>query len=117
MKSLLFKRDSLINNLRHLMRKEKLSEQALAKRAHVAQKTINKILNGQSAPTLDTVDKLAFAFSITSWQLIMPNLPEELISSGSLEKLYKSYIQATEKGREYLIHVAEHEAEYKRQKP
>lgn len=116
MKTRLIQREAIIRNLRHLMRKEKLSEQALAKRAGVAQKTINKILNNQSAPTLDTISRLAAAFGLNNWHLIMPNLPDELISSKDLERLYKSYILASQEGREYIVHAAEREAEYRRGK-
>lgn len=105
-------RESLIKNLRFLMRREGLSEERLATRAGVAQKTINKILNNQSAPTLDTVDKIAEAFGINLWHLVMPALPEELISSPSIEALYNAFKSASPRGREHISLVAEREAHY-----
>lgn len=97
------------------MRTEKLSEAALAKRSGIAQKTINNIRNGVSAPTLDTIEALASAFNLTGWHLIMPNLPEELISGKSLERLYRAYVAASQEGRGYIDHVAERESGYKGQ--
>lgn len=104
-------RETLIKNLRFLMKKEKLSEDMLGKRSGVAQKTINNILNGESSPTIDTLDKLAGAFGLNSWHLILQDLPENLIHSPSIAKLYKAYISASEEGRELIDHVAAREAQ------
>lgn len=107
-------RQTLARNLRFLMKREQLSEEALEKRSGVAQKTINNILNEASAATLDTLDKIAGAFGLTAWHLIMPNLPDELISSPSMEKLYRSYVSASKEGRALIEHVAEREGKYKK---
>lgn len=105
-------KETLIRNLRFLMDREGLSEAALAKRSGVSQKGINKILNGESAPTLDTVDKLSAAFGLNLWHLIMPNLPDDLISSPSIERLYSFYTSASPEGREYIDRVAKREADF-----
>lgn len=105
-------RETLARNLRHLMEMENLSEPALAKRSGVSQRTINNILRIEKAPTLDTVDKLAAAFGLNLWHLIMPSLPEDLVRSPSLEKLYRAYIKASPDGREYIDRVAEREAKF-----
>lgn len=110
-------RDSLIRNIDYLMRAEKLSEAALAKRSGIAQKTINNIRNGISAPTLDTIEALAAAFNLSGWHIIMPGLPEELIAGKSIERLCRAYVAASEKGRSYIDHVAEREATYGIQPP
>lgn len=106
-------KESLARNLRFLMDLEVLSEAAVAKRSKVSQKAINNILNGTSGGTLNSVDKIADAFGLTAWHLIMPNLPDELIAGKSIEKLYNSFITSDEAGREYTLHVAEREASYK----
>lgn len=105
-------RETLIKNLRFLMKKEKLSEEVLGKRCGVAQKTINNILNGESSPTIDTLDKIAGAFGLNSWHLILQDLPDDLIKSASIANLYKAYIAATDEGRQLIDHVAEREARY-----
>lgn len=94
------------------MERDGLSAMALAKKAKVGQKTVWKILNGKSAPNLDTVDKLAAAFYVAPWHLIMPNLPFELLSDRKIEQVVTLYLQTEEKGREYIHHVAEREAKY-----
>lgn len=99
-------------NLQALMERDGLSGKSLEKKSKTAQKTVWKILNGKSAPTLDTVDKLAAAFGVTAWHLIMPNLPNELLSDRKIEQVVSLYVQTEEKGREYIHHVAEREAKY-----
>lgn len=102
-------RDSLARNLRFLMTQADLSEQNLADRSGVGQKTINNILNKVNSPTLSTVEKLAAAFGLTGWHLIMPNLPDELISSPTLAKLFSDYVSATPEGRKLIAHIADRE--------
>jgi transcriptional regulator with XRE-family HTH domain len=109
-------RETLARNLRYIMKIEKLSEEALAKKAGVSQKQINNILNRQHAATIDTLDKIAAAFGLTNWQLMLPNLPDDLISSPSIAKLYKSYINSSDEGRELIDRLAEREAHYKTRK-
>lgn len=105
-------KESLARNLQYLMDTDKLSEMALAKRSGVAQKTINNILNQESAPNLDTVDKLSSSFGLNLWHLVMPDLPEELIKSRGIEKLYDSYTHASKEGRDLIERMAEREASY-----
>lgn len=105
-------KENLARNLRLLMDASDLSEERLAKKAGVAQKTINKMLNQTSEATLGTVEKIAAAFGATSWQLIMPDLPLELLSSAKLERLYDHYIKSSREGRDYIDHVAERESQY-----
>ena len=45
---------------------------ALHRRSKVAQSTIDRILGRESAATVDTLDQLAGAFGLASWQLIHP---------------------------------------------
>lgn len=103
-------RESLIRNLRYLMTKEGLSEEELAKKAGVAQKTINNMLNQKHSPKLETVEAVAHAFGLEGWHLIMPNLPSELIESQTIAQLYENYRAASAKGRELIDLIAEREA-------
>lgn len=107
-------REVIRGNLQALMERDGLSAMVLGKKSKVAQKTVWKILNGKSAPNLDTVDKLAAAFGVTAWHLIMPNLPDELLSDRKIEQVVSLYVQAEDKVREYIHHVADREAKYEK---
>lgn len=87
-----------------------MSEMDLSKKSGVAQKTINNILRKKTAANIDTVDALAAVFGLNLWHLIMPDLPEELIKSKSIEKLYSSYVNSSNEGRDLIERIAEREA-------
>ena len=67
-------RARLAKNLSALMEKSPdLSTQgALHRRSKVAQSTIGRILSCETSPTVDTLDQIAGAFGLSSWQLIHP---------------------------------------------
>lgn len=95
-------RESLAHNVRLLMDKAGFDQADLAKRAGVSQKTISNLVNARTAPTLDNVERVARAFGLTAWHLIMPNLPDELVAGGKIEKLVSKYIAADPAEREYI---------------
>jgi transcriptional regulator with XRE-family HTH domain len=105
-------RESLARNIRYLMKRAEWSESELARRSGVSQKSINNILNLVHSPKLETVDAIAEAFGLTGWHLIMPNLPDDLLTSRTLEGLVRSYVKASDDGRELINRVAEREAAY-----
>lgn len=106
-------RDTLAHNLVALMKLHDISQNQLAKMSGVDQKTICNIVNTKNAPKLDKVDAIAAAFGLQAWHLIIPNLPEELMNGGTIERLMRNFLAADRNGREYINHVAEREAEYK----
>lgn len=101
-------------NLRRLMDTEGLSEAALSRRTggNVSQKAINNILNQRQACTIETADKLARAFDLDLWCLLLPTLPEDSSVIGSMRKLYDSFATASPEGQELINKVAEREAAY-----
>lgn len=103
---------TLRNNLSILMERDSLSETGLAKRAKVAQKTVNNIMNLRSAPTLDVLTRLAQALNVTPWLLVMPDLPSDMLRSHEAERLLRSYIASNNDGRDLILHVAERESRY-----
>ena len=68
--------------------------------------------NGPS-PTLENVELVANAFGLQGWNLIMPNLIDDLINGDSgISLLVHNYLESNRDGRQHLIRVAEREAEY-----
>ena len=65
------------SELRNLRIKAELSPDALAQRAGIDRKTINRIENGHFSPTLDTITRLSLVLKIT---------PGALMSSGRSAK-------------------------------
>jgi transcriptional regulator with XRE-family HTH domain len=106
----------LASNLRHLMTSNGHSEPALARLSGVSQKTINNILNHRTSVTLDNIELIAQVYGLYGWHLIMPNLPDDLITSPSLDQLYRSYAAASDEGRRHINMVADREAQFTEQK-
>lgn len=106
-------KDILAKNVDFIIRKRDLSEVRLSKLTggEVAPKTINNIRNGRKAASVDTVELLAKALRLEPWQLLTPNLIDELKGGTCFGRLYKSYIQAPPEGREIISQLAEREAQ------
>ena len=94
------------------MDKHQLSCAALAKQSGVSAKTINNMTNTRFNVTLDSVDAVARVFGLTAWHLIMPNLPNDLIESKSLETLLAKYAMLPAEGRDQVDRTADREAAY-----
>ncbi|WP_109995101.1 helix-turn-helix domain-containing protein [Salinisphaera sp. LB1] len=107
-------REVLAHNLRHLMGLKGWSQGRLSQKSGVSQKSISNILNQEKQPTLATVDKLAAAFDLNIWHVMLPRLPEQLVNLPSVEHLLLCYTKASDQGRHYIDRVAEREAYYGR---
>lgn len=94
--------DSISTNLKRLMTARKWSQSELARLSGVSQTHIGGILRGESDCTVDMANQLAHPFGTTGWVLIMPNLPDELINSTSVQTLMDFYLGADADGREFL---------------
>ncbi|MES1954808.1 hypothetical protein SAHY_09498 [Salinisphaera hydrothermalis EPR70] len=90
------------------------SQGRLSQKSGVSQKSISNILNQEKQPTLGTVDKLAAAFDLNLWHVMLPGMPDELVDSPSVERLFECYTKASDQGRHYINRVAEREAYYGR---
>lgn len=99
-------------NLVALMKQRGWSQQELARQSGVAYKTINKIVNLQSAPTSGVLDRLAAAFKLCAWQLSLPVPLEQLLEPDRLTSLVLNYVSASPSGRDWISRVAEREAKY-----
>lgn len=101
--------DSVAANLRRLMAMVHWSQVKLAKESGVSQTHISAILRGDSSCTVETAEALAKAFGLKGWHLLIPNLPDELVSSPSLFRLVEAYIHSNAAGREFLDAAANRE--------
>lgn len=105
-------KEIISGNLRALMDLHEWSERLLAAKSKVSQKTVNKVLNQESAATVETTEKLAKAFGLNGWQLMLPDLPTDLLDSPSLQQLFENYVSSSGAGREYIHRIAAKEAGY-----
>ena len=101
-----------VENLKYLMRLHDYKQISLAEKAGLSQKTISNILTNRQVPSIETVQRLAEAFSLDGWHMMMPGLPDDLKSSRSIEELYYGYVRSSPEGRRHIEMVAEREAAY-----
>lgn len=101
-------------NLRALMDERKWSERRVGEKSGLSQKAVNKVLNLDSAPTSDTLDKLAKAFGLAAWQLTLPIPTDQLSDSGKFSTLLNHYLAASPDSRAEIARVAEREAKYRK---
>lgn len=83
------------DNLSRLMksRPELDSNPKLQDKSGVGLATISRIIHGQTAATLDTLEELAKAFGLQSWQLLVPGLDPlspQMLASAKEAKMYES---------------------------
>lgn len=70
-------RKVLSENLLRLMRtgqSGEVSQAELGRRARVDQRNVGRIVSGDISTTVDTLGKLARAFDLDAWQLLVPGL-------------------------------------------
>jgi transcriptional regulator with XRE-family HTH domain len=67
-----------------------MTQAQLAKKSGVAQKTVSNILNFEATTrslTMENADKIARAFGLQLWHLCIPDLPLELMTDDTLERV------------------------------
>ncbi len=98
----------LVSNLKMLMKEHKITgNRHLSRISGVSDRMIGKILNHESIPTIEITEKLADAFGMTGWQLIIPSLKTDITKMKELEDVLKNYMEASDRDREVIAHVAE----------
>lgn len=65
---------ALRDNLARVLETRKISEPSFAKLAGIDQKTLWRVLHGETEPTLATVSKIAKAVGAEPWMLLTPNM-------------------------------------------
>ena len=105
-------KEVLSRNLGFLMNLRGWTQAETAKRAHVDQKVISYVLRQAKTPGLDVVDKIAAAFGLNLWHLIMPNLPEDITSPTSIKDIYEDFFASDQEGKRLIAQLAHREAEH-----
>lgn len=106
--------DTLVANLRALMKASGMKKPELSQKSGVSERMIGYVLSGERKPTVELAEALAGAFHLKGWHLIINNLPVTLADSGKLDKLVQNYALSSENGRNFIDRVAEQEAKYQK---
>lgn len=79
-------------NVRTLMQRRKLTQDQLGKKAGISQRHVSSVLRQENAPTAEIIGKIAGAFNLPAWLLLVPNLPPELLDSTELPSVVDRYM-------------------------
>ena len=99
-------KEVLSRNLAFLMALRGWNQVETAKRAHVDQKVISYVLRQAKTPGLDVVDKIAAAFGLNLWHLIMPTLPDDLTAPTSIREIYDEFFACDSEGKKLIAQIA-----------
>jgi transcriptional regulator with XRE-family HTH domain len=94
------------------MAKYGYSEREVEKRSGVSAKTINNMRNAKHKVTVENADTVASVFNLDGWQLLVHDLPEDLLESSSFRSMISNYARSGTDGRTAIDRTAEREAMY-----
>jgi transcriptional regulator with XRE-family HTH domain len=107
---------ALAENLSRLMAERGMTQADLAKRSGVAQRTISTLLDASRPdeinPRFSTLVAIAGHFGIPHWQLLIPDLPVDLLLSPAIGRVVSAYRDASTEGRANISRVAEAEVRF-----
>lgn len=93
-------------NLALLMKWKGWNQTEVSRRSEVSQRHISDVLRGLTDPTTEIIEKLAGAFGVQVWQMVMGDITEELLTSTDLRLIVETYI-STPAGRKLIEGAAE----------
>lgn len=86
----------------------------VAKKSGVDPKTINNMIHGRFDPRPEKADQVARVFGLDGWQLLIPDLPIDMLKNGKLEQLIANYVSASPEGRDSISQVAAMAAKFRK---
>lgn len=78
-------------NVRVMMKRRDWTQEQLAKRAGVSQTHVGNVLRAQHAPSADVIERIAGAFGVPPYLLLVPDLAPEMLDSPELPLLVERY--------------------------
>lgn len=98
-------------NIKKLADGQNMTMDEVAKRAGVTKRAIHYILNGERVPSIEMADAIGRALNVTGWQLLIPNLAEDLARTGRLEHMIEDYMKDPAETQRYIESVARRDAQ------
>ena len=104
-------KELLAKNLNTLMEVYELEPPELEGKSDISRRMIQYILSQGKTATIETTEKLANAFGLHAWQLLIPGITPD-INGDELKELVENFLSSNQEGQEYISKVAEKEAGY-----
>jgi transcriptional regulator with XRE-family HTH domain len=95
-------RETVAENVKALLRLREWSQAELGRQAGLPTRTVNSVVNKEGACTVETAEKIANAFGLSGWHLLIPSLPDELLDSPTLSRLVEAYARVNGESRDLI---------------
>lgn len=105
--------NTLVINLKMLMAETNINTETLSRLSGVSKRGIDYILKNERKASVEVAGKLAKAFKIQAWELIMPDLKYDVALNKALETLVSNYSNCPTTSRDYIFSIAQRDAVYK----
>lgn len=109
--------ENVSRNVRFLMERHGDNLRTLASRCGVSKSTVQRIVAGDQAASIEHCHAIAKAYGLQGWNLLHPDLPRDLEDGGTLARLINAYFRSSRSGRANINRVAELEARYTETEP
>jgi transcriptional regulator with XRE-family HTH domain len=84
-------RSDLAANVRALMKRRDWTQLQLADKAGISQTHVGNILREENDASISVLAAIGQAFGVPGWQLLVPNLPPDLLDSPELPTVVERY--------------------------
>lgn len=96
----------LAQNLNFLMSDHGMNMTDLSRKSGVTDRNISKILKTHTAAGLETIDKLAAALDVQTWQLLTPGFAASMSNAALLDQLVSIYLELARQQKGELVSFA-----------
>lgn len=105
---------NLARNLAFLMVRKGWTQEQVAAKAGIVQKTVSNVLTGAHKTTIETAEALGRAFGVTGWHMISPYLIKDVEGDGTLARMIDGYMFAPADAQQIVMQIVEREARGKK---
>lgn len=77
----------------------------IAKTLGISTRKLTDVRSGAHVPGIDTIDAAADLFKIAPWQLLLPDLPAELLLNPQLQRTIRALVESDPKDQEAVEHL------------
>lgn len=90
-------------NIQHFLEKEGISQNDLARRAHISQSGLSSIINDQVSPKIDTVEDIAAALNCDFVDLLQVPGPAAPEFTPQEREIIRDFRALNHQGKEYVL--------------
>lgn len=99
--------DNFASNVKAQLLERGWTAPELARRAGLAPKTVNNVVNGRHAAQVDVLAKIAGALDLELWQMWLPQLPRDASHDETFPRLVMNVVGLTPEAMARISHIVD----------